>query len=447
MTSKEYIEAHLPEIIEDLRSLVKYPSVYDTDQKPFGSQNRLVLDHFIKMMDKIGLKTKNLDYYAGYGEIGSGEKLIGILGHLDVVPAGKGWDYDPYDVTVKDDILYGRGVSDDKGGVIANYWALKYLIEHNYQFKKRFRLIVGSNEETGFGCIKHYVKKEGHIDAGYTPDGHWPGIYGEKGGLHGHLLKDTNIINIKGGSATNAVCNYVELEVEKNSLDITKLKEYLVNQKLKHEIIETDTIKLIVEGKAAHASTPHLGINAISYSLLALDYAGYQDQFVSSYNKLIGLNLHGEGTCLALKDDFGDLTLNVGVIEKVNQKVNFSIDIRYPVTYKPETVEKLFKDSFVQDFEITDLKVGKPLFVDPNNKMIKTLLDAYQSVSKDYENTMQVIGGGTYAKGINNCIAFGPEFPGDDNHIHDKNEKLAISDLKKNIEIYIQAIINLNEME
>lgn len=63
----------------------------------------------------------------------------------------------------------------------------------------------------------------------------------------------------------------------------------------------------------------------------------------------------------------------MGVIEKVNQKVNFSVDIRYPVTYKPETVERLFKDSFlVQDFEIVDLKVGKPLFVDPNNKMIKT---------------------------------------------------------------------------
>ena len=59
---------------------------------------------------------------------------------------------------------------------------------------------------------------------------------------------------------------------------------------------------------------------------------------------------------------------------------------------------------------------------------------------------MMAIGGGTYAKAINNCIAFGCEFIGEDNHIHDVDEKLNIENFKKQVEIYIEAIKNLNEI-
>ena len=164
MEVREFIEENIENMKKDLGRLVECPSVYSDDMEPFGKANREVLDRALAMMEEKGLKTENLDYYCGYGETGEGDKLIGILAHLDVVPAGDGWDSDPFVMREKDGLLYGRGVSDDKGAAVASMYALKYLIDEKYPFKKRVRLILGCNEETNSNCIKHYVEKKGHID-------------------------------------------------------------------------------------------------------------------------------------------------------------------------------------------------------------------------------------------------------------------------------------------
>lgn len=54
-----------------------------------------------------------------------------------------------------------------------------------------------------------------------------------------------------------------------------------------------------------------------------------------------------------------------------------------------------------------------------------------------------VIGGGTYAKGIDNTIAFGCAFPGNDYHIHDANEWVKVDELLKQAEIYVAGICKL----
>jgi succinyl-diaminopimelate desuccinylase len=118
------------------------------------------------MAEQDGFKTVNLDNYIGYAEVGEGEQLIGVIGHLDVVPAFKedGWNTDPFQMYEKDGILYGRGVDDDKGAVVASMIALKVLRDLKIPLKKRIRLIMGTNEETGSRCLAHYVEKEGHVD-------------------------------------------------------------------------------------------------------------------------------------------------------------------------------------------------------------------------------------------------------------------------------------------
>ena len=129
MEIKEFLNKNKDKMIDDLTRLVAHNSIYSEDEKPFGKANRAVLDEALKLMSDNGLKTNNLDYYCGYGEAGEGDKVIGILAHLDIVPAGEGWKSDPFALLNKDDVLYGRGVSDDKGAVIASLYALKYLIE------------------------------------------------------------------------------------------------------------------------------------------------------------------------------------------------------------------------------------------------------------------------------------------------------------------------------
>ena len=135
MEIKEFIEKNLDNMKTDLAQLVSYKSTFEEDQEPFGSENRKVLDKAIEIMNDKGFDTKNVDYYCGYGEVGQGKKLIGILAHLDVVPTGEGWESDPYKMDERNGYLYGRGVSDDKGAAVASMYAMKYLVEEGYPFK------------------------------------------------------------------------------------------------------------------------------------------------------------------------------------------------------------------------------------------------------------------------------------------------------------------------
>ncbi|MBR3251214.1 MAG: M20/M25/M40 family metallo-hydrolase, partial [Erysipelotrichaceae bacterium] len=93
------------------------------------------------------------------------------------------------------------------------------------------------------------------------------------------------------------------------------------------------------------------------------------------------------------------------------------------------------------------LNTVEPLYFDIDSPMIKALKKAYVDVTGDSERQMMAIGGGTYAKSINNIIAFGCEFPEEESHIHDVNERMNLELFKKQVEIYVEAIKNLNEIE
>lgn len=445
----KFVEENKNKMLENLKTLVSYNSVYSDDVKPFGQINRNVLDEALKMMEENGFTTKNLDYYCGYGEIGQGDEVIGILAHLDIVPAGDGWDCDPFNMIEKDGYVYGRGVSDDKGAVIASMYAMKYLKDINYPFKKRVRLIVGCNEETGSKCIEHYVEKEGHINYGFTPDGEFPGIFAEKGMIGGQIKNvSSKIIRIDGGEATNIVNKKVVCEVPIDSYDEGRLNAFFKEHGIDYSLLKSDkTISITVFGQAAHASTPDLGKNAISYLLEGLYVSGMQDEFVSYYHDKFALTNHGELLKLdELNDEYTDTSINIGVIHKVENTIVASVDLRFPVTRKSAEVLKYLENLNLANNTFEVVSVHEPLFFKTDSPMIQSLMKAYQTVTGDLESKMLAIGGGTYAKAINNCIAFGCEFLGEENHIHDANERLKIANLQKQVLIYIEAIKNLNEI-
>ena len=96
---------------------------------PFGLGNKEALDYMLNMGSRDGFKTLNVDGYAGHIEYGNSNDFVGIIGHLDVVPAGNDWSFGPYDATIHDGKMYGRGTEDDKGPTIAAYYAMKILKE------------------------------------------------------------------------------------------------------------------------------------------------------------------------------------------------------------------------------------------------------------------------------------------------------------------------------
>lgn len=441
---KEFIEKNLENIKKDIGELVSYNSVLATDAKPFGKENRNVLDAALKMMERNGLKTTNLDYYCGYGDVGQGDELVGIAGHLDIVPVGEGWSSDPLKLTEIDGKLYGRGVSDDKGAIVCSLYALKYLMETGYQFKKRFRLLVGCNEETGSKCMDYYCEHDEKFTMGFTPDSEFPGIFAEKGIYGGYLVGKSKIKDIKGGFAKNIVNDKVMAKVDTSLYDLAKFKEYLDKNNVKYDVNGED---ITVYGVSAHASTPWLGVNAINYLFVALDYAGFDDPYTKSIVKWFGLTSDGSLIGLdKLNDELSKITTNLGMISLSDGYIKCSLDIRFPVKSSVEQVESLLS-KINDDLKLEDISFEKPLYFDKNSNWIQALKKAYVDVTNDNEHDLLCIGGGTYAKHLNNTIAFGCAFLDENNHIHEANEVLSIDSLKKQIEIYVEAIKNLNEVK
>ena len=451
MKYMDKVEAYMPEIKANLARLVKYNSVQGEAKEgmPFGEMPAAVLAEGLKIAEELGFRTKNVDNYCGFAEMGNADsdKLIGIAAHLDIVPAGEGWNTDPFTLVEKDGKYYGRGVSDDKGAVIASLYAMKILKDMGVPVEKKIRLLMGTNEETGSECMKYYVAHEQPVTYGFTPDGEFPGIYGEKGHC-GMLMtsKNTKIVSMNGGFVSNAVCNRCTTVIKSSDIDKAKLENELSKTPLKSFTLTEDGENLTIEaiGVAAHASTPLLGVNAATYTMVALKNAGYEDDFCDFYNEKVGTACDGEGVGLKISDEYGALTFNNGIMKTENGVISGTIDIRVPVTYKPEQVKALAQPHLENEKgKIVIEGVGEPLFYPPESDLVKSLYSAYVEMTGDTEHKPEVIGGGTYAKAVPGIIAFGCEFVGEENHIHDANESVPIESLKAQVCIYIQAILNL----
>ncbi len=454
MDIKTVVNNYQQELIDKLSDLVSVNSEAGTPlpDAPFGAGPRDVLIKALAMLDADGFKTVNLDNYIGYAEWGTGDKTIGIIGHLDIVPAHKedGWNTDPFKAEIIDGVMYGRGVADDKGAVVASMIALKALRDLGVEPKKRIRLIMGTNEETGSKGLAYYVEKEGHIDLGFTPDGDFPGVHGEKGMISAvYRSKATNLISIQGGTASNIVCRSCRVKVAKNSFSNKKLEDYFNNNNLVYTIEEQmDGVQIMVQGVSAHASTPQLGVNAISHALTGLKQAGLQDPFVEFYCSHFGLDTDGTGLGVKCDDEYGALTLNPGVIHMQDGVIEGTIDIRFPVTMTSSRVLKMMKDHLEDEGGILEVKhTMEPLYFPIDSPLVSKLLSAYQEVTGDTQTQPMTMGGGTYAKGIHNCIAFGCAFPNKEYHIHDANERVEVSELLLQAEIYAAAILELLEVE
>ncbi|MBP3891691.1 MAG: Sapep family Mn(2+)-dependent dipeptidase [Solobacterium sp.] len=449
MTVKEMIQQYEQEMLDKLAKLVAINSVegVPSQDAPFGEAPKEALLCALQMMEEDGFKTVNLDNYCGYAEMGEGEEVIGVIGHLDIVPAKQedGWNTNPFEMVNDGTCVYGRGVSDDKGPVVASMMAMKILRDLGFPLSKRIRLIMGTNEETGSKCLKHYVECEGDVNYGFTPDGEFPGVYGEKGMVHGvYRSKKTELLSVLGEGAMNIVSGKCSARVVKNSYSTKKFKDYLNQNEMRYEIEEKEEYDdITVYGLPAHASTPELGKNAISYLFMGLKEAGLQDAFVDFYCSHFGLHTDGEGLCKC-EDEYGALTLNTGVISMKDGVIEGSIDIRFPVTLTSKQVVKMIEENKEDEGgEIEVLSTTEPLYFPPDSPMIESLVKAYRDVTGDEETQLMTMGGGTYAKGIGNTIAFGAGFPNRDYHIHNANEFAYIDELKLQVEIYVEALQNL----
>ena len=456
------IDQYKEDIIKSTQETLKIRSVKGQAEEniPFGQGPAKALNHFLKEAEEMGFETKNLDNYVGYVEFGQGEETVGVLAHLDVVPEGDGWDFDPYGGIIDDGNIYGRGAMDDKGPAVAILYAMKALKESNTKLNKKVRLILGTDEEAGWGCMDHYFKHEQAPDISFTPDADFPVIHAEKGiivfDLTYELKEDKShikLIDISGGNAPNMVPDYAEAllkvddyeELEEKYFEYKKINNYPVT-------IREDKGSVIVSalGVSAHGSTPEKGENAIHhlidflYEIFPKESAAYD--FLEIYKKRIAFKNHGEDIGCGLEDEVsGKLAFNHGMIRKEANKIILTINVRYPIHSSADEVyqgiiENL-KDTAMELIE--DSSDMKPLYVAEDNELVSKLMEVYREETGDMDAKPVVTGGGTYARALDNAVAFGPSFPGQKDVAHQKNEFISIENLMKISRIYTKAIYEL----
>lgn len=444
------------EIIEGVQNSVRIKSVEEEAKNgmPFGEGVHNALLHCLELSESLGFKTVNVDNMIGYAEYGSGDEMIAVLGHLDVVPEGEGWTYPPYAAEIHDGKIFGRGTTDDKGPLIGALYALKAIKDLNIPLKRRVRVFFGLNEETGSLCVKHYVEKGEEMPVcGFTPDAEYPIINGEKGIVtckyKRKLNQGGNIIlkSIRGGLAANVVPDYAEASITMSKKDIKDIKKLAEN--LEGIVIEENEYCLLIKsyGISAHGSTPEKGKNAISHLLLflgKLDFTGDTKELIDFLNKYIGLDLNGKNLGINLEDNIsGKFIFNLGVILGNTDEISIDINMRYPVTKTYEDFIEIFKNKMeLGKFNEIFLRHKKSLYVSPETEFIKKLQKVYEEKVGGTADLIS-IGGGTYAKAMKNVVAFGPIFKGEPMVEHKPDEYIEIDSLIKNVQIMAAAIKEL----
>ena len=471
----ERLDTYREDMIRTLGESVAFASVKgdpvrnkDGELMPFGKGIHGALLHMLSIGGEMGFEAHNLDNYAGYIDFrvpgdAAEAKTCGVVGHLDVMPEGSGWTGAPFEMREKDGYLYGRGTSDDKGPVVAALYAMKALKEEGIEPKVNIRLVLGLDEESGHISINYYTDHMGHPDMGFTPDGAFPIVNGEMGILVFELAQkltpvsskdDLRLTKLEAGTAHNAVPAEAKAIIAGNKKNYDKIaglaRQYSgetgYNVRAKKQ---GSSMVIEAKGTAAHGAHPELGLNAVS---IMMDFLGRihfacedLNDFISFYNNRIGFDLHGERFGCDFKDDpSGPLIFNVGVANINEELASLLINIRYPVTCTDEDIIQGMEGCLNNtSIGIVTRRVQEPIYMELTDPMVDKMLKAYRDETGDGSSKAVVSSGGSYAKMVNNILCFGGQFPGEENTMHQADEKFCIESFMKMARVYARTLYSL----
>ena len=427
---EELIKENEDMYLHDLDRLISRKSIHkdrSDASEPFGRGVREAFDEFIGIGKRLGFDCFDEDGYACGVLMGEGEEEeIAILGHLDVVDAGDidQWTYPPYSLTKNGDMLYGRGVNDDKGPLLAALYAMFFLKENNVPPKRRIRLIAGGAEETTWEGIHEYFKRHEQPIFGFSPDGDFPIVNGEAGILKFSFQFETEgkEIELKTMTADNRVCD--------------------------HLVYTNNGYSRTYRGIGALSRHPERGENAIwdfieDYPKSEIRDSGLNrcikmlEKYFYRDDKAILSGLHAE------TEEMGETSLCICAINMNKEKLEVKMDLRYPNTLDSEfTKNRLLEIADEAGAKLSILEEKKALFVSKNSEFIHVLADAYEKATGNKAEFLTKKGA-SYARALERGVAFGASFPGETPDCHMPNEHMPFSSLKEAIEIYYYALYGL----
>jgi succinyl-diaminopimelate desuccinylase len=453
----QILDGYEQEMQADLCRLLTFDTTKAEPQKmaPFGQGIADALDFVLQKAAGWGFACQNLDGYVGLVDYGSGPQQAGVLSHLDTVPIGNGWTVDAFGGRIIDGKIYGRGAVDNKGPLMACLYAARAIKESGLPCRFALRQILGTDEESGFGCMKYFLQKCQPPDFGFTPDADFPLIYGEKGIIHLELtadfITDGGIVvsAMKGGVGGNVIPDRAEAMLCCDEDDKRLIGQLFDQYRQKDDLIlleEDNGYKVVAKGKTAHGSIPCKGCNAI---VLLLDFlrrlplGGSAGSFISSCYKLLGQDFDGTALGAYAEDEYAKTSMAPTLLFLEGQKASVHIDFRFPITFNGQYFcDKILKTAVKHQMKISCWKCKEPLFVPLDSPFLQKILAAYREMTGDMGEPL-VIGGGTYARSFKNFVGYGPLFPGQEMLAHQADEYMTTEDLLLLSKIYSQTMYNL----
>lgn len=461
---KKLDELH-DQLLDDLTGLIKIKSVKGepSDGAPFGAGVDQAFRYMLDIGEREGLECTDINGYGGHIDFGNNtdDGIMGILCHLDVVPEGSGWDYDPFGGDIVDGIMYGRGTLDDKGPTMSAFYAMKALKDCGYEPRRKVRMIIGLDEETGSTGMEKYKENVKMPNLAIVPDSDFPLVHGEKGILIFDMVKrlskpDKKGIILKklaGGAAANMVPDSASAVIaDARGYDSVKNMAAAFTERTGHVITTKargKSLEISCSGISAHGAYPERGVNAISVLISFLSEIRFNcaevNDFFEFYMNHLYNDFNGEKLGCPLNDELsGNLILNVGMIDIDSERVKLTVNVRCPVTKSDDDVYAAMAPALEKyDIGIVKNIYEKPVYFSLDDPVVQMLLAIYRRHTGDEITKPLVIGGGTYARQMDNAIAFGALYPGDPDTMHQKNECVRIDRIIQTAKIYADAIYEL----
>ncbi len=480
--ARAFTENEWEKVRADLADLVAVDSAKGQADEaagaPYGPGPRKALDAMLAKAQAYGLQVHDCEGRIGYADLpgngpatdGAGEggrKQLGIIGHLDTVPAGEGWSSDPHALTEREGLLVGRGVSDDKGPLVCALHAVRFWVERNRAvgtaFPHDLRMLFGCDEESGMGDVDWYLQHYSAPDFLFTPDAEFPVCYGEKGQFQALIesapIEDGTIRSLEAGQAVNAVPGTATAVVLAKAGRLASTTD--VSAEPQPGVFAGGKVpfKVTAHGIAGHAAMPEGSRNALAVLARYLLEAGICTDAENAWLRFVedaASQADGQLFGIQTQDaDFGPLTCVAGMARLApaadgSKAVRFtqSIDCRFPATVSAngllESVKEYVKVSGLGAM-VKPLSLVEPLLVDPDTAPVKALRQAYAEVS-GRDAAPVTMGGGTYAHHFPAGTSFGAEdlarFPRPEwaGGMHAVDEAVPEDELKQALTTYIVAI-------
>ncbi len=440
---KEYIAKTMPQQIADLQSLVRIPSVSRGDpaeaDKPFGKTVSEALTEALAIAKRLGFeRVWDIDGRCGVVEYGEGDEILGVLAHLDVVPAGEGWTVAPFGAEIKNDRIYGRGTLDDKGAAVSALYALDAVKHSGASFWRRVRIILGCDEEIGSLGVERYLEVEGEPAMAFTPDAEYPVVNSEMGILQATYRKAFPCsLGIACGSASNVIPGVVTATLPCAAKVVPAL-----------EGVQADYSgnTITVTGRGGHASMPEFAQNALTALLQILAQQPLDTETLAVCKGLAALwarDLHGEHLGVDASDASGRLTHSPDVLHADETGVSFICDCRHPFSAKADDLLAAWDNAYgALGFARTDATVKPGHFIAADSELVSTLMAVYNE-AMGVESKPISMGGGTYARDMKNAVAFGIVREGEESQCHMPDESVSLEDLRFNTCVMAEAIRRL----